>query len=408
MVYIKRTLEQSIIRVNEFFPVVLVTGPRQVGKTTVLQNCEKKPRTYVSLDTLANRSLAQSDPQLFLERFPAPVLIDEVQYAPQLFPYIKSIVDKEKKAGMYWLTGSQQFHLMQNVTESLAGRVGVLNLNGFSQDEKRRTPITAPFLPTKEYIDSKALVAKQLGINEIYRLIWRGSYPKMFGASDELWTTFYDSYLQTYVERDIKSLTSVGNNMAFVMFMRVLAARTGQVINYSDIARDVGVSSPTIKSWLSILETSGLVFLLQPYYNNITNRIIKSPKVYFMDTGLASFLAGWTSAEALANGAMNGSIFETYVVSEIVKSYLYNGVKPNLYYYRDKDGQEIDLLIEENGKLYPVEIKRKSTPDKGDIKHFDVITNILKKSRGEGAVVCAANTHLPLSDDVTVIPVEYL
>ncbi len=408
MAYIKRTLEQSIIKNSDFFPVVMVTGPRQVGKTTVLQNCEKTPRTYVSLDVLANRNLAQNDPQLFLERFPAPVLIDEVQYAPQLFPYIKAAVDQDKRPGQFWLTGSQQFHLMQNVTESLAGRVGILHLNGFSQDEKRGAPIASPFLPTKEYIETKAATAPSMGINEVYKEIWRGSYPKMFGASDDMWSAFYDSYLQTYIERDVKSLTAVGDTMAFLTFMRVLAARTGQELQYNEISRDVGVSAPTIKSWLSILEQSGLVVLLQPYYNNVTNRMIKSPKVYFMDTGLVAFLVGWTSPEALMNGAMSGSIFETYVVSEIIKSYWYNGKQPNIYYYRDKEKREIDVIIEENGKLHPIEIKKKSTPDKGDIKNFDVIENVLKLPRGHGAVICAATTHLPLTSDVDIIPVTYL
>jgi len=408
MAYIKRTLEQSITKISNFFPVVLVTGPRQVGKTTVLQNVANTPTTYVSLDTLANRDLAQKEPELFLQRFPAPVLIDEVQYAPQLFPYIKAIVDKENKPGMYWLTGSQQFHLMRNVSESLAGRVGILHLDGFSQDEKNGNPLAAPFLPTTEYIESKAGKAKTLDINNIYEIIWRGSYPKMFGASNNLWQLFYESYLQTYIERDVKNFSAVGDTMAFVSFMRVLAARTGQELNYSDIARDIGVSAPTIKSWLSVLETSGLVFLLHPYYNNVTNRIIKAPKVYFIDTGLAAFLTGWNTSEALANGSMAGSIFETYVISEIIKSYWYNGRIPNVYYYRDKFGAEVDIIIEENGKLYPVEIKRTATPNKADAKHFHIIEDVLKRPCGSGAIICNAVTHLPFANDVNVIPVSYL
>lgn len=408
MAYIKRTLEQSITKISGFFPVVLVTGPRQVGKTTVLQNVANTPKTYVSLDTLANRDLAQKEPELFLQRFPAPVLIDEVQYAPQLFPYIKAIVDKEKEPGMYWLTGSQQFHLMRNVSETLAGRVGILHLDGFSQDEKNGNPLASPFLPISAYIVSKADRAKTMDMSQIYEIIWHGSYPKMFGAPNDLWQSFYESYLQTYIERDVKSFGAVGDTMAFVSFMRVLAARTGQELNYTDIARDIGVSSPTIKSWLSVLEASGLVFLLRPYYNNVTNRIIKSPKIYFVDTGLVAFLTGWNTPEALANGAMAGSIFETYVISEIIKSYWYNGRTPNVYYYRDKSGAEIDLIIEENGKLYPVEIKRTTTPNKADIKHFHVIEDVLKQQRGSGAIICNAATHLPLTNDVNVVPVSYL
>ena len=274
--YIKRTIEKSIERANKFFPVVMVTGPRQVGKTTVLQNCETQPRTYVSLDKLENRELAKNDPTLFLQRYPAPVLIDEIQYAPELFPYIKASVDKEKKSGMYWLTGSQQFHLMKNVSESLAGRVGILQLEGLSQDEKNGHPDVPPFLPTEEYIKTKVHSAAETDLLKIYELIWKGSYPKLYPADSDYWAVFYESYMQTYIERDIKALSAVGNELDFVKFMRALAARTGEMLNYSELANDVGVSQPTIKSWLSILQASGLVYILRPYYNNVGNRFIKT------------------------------------------------------------------------------------------------------------------------------------
>jgi hypothetical protein len=405
--YIKRTIEKSIERANKFFPVVLVTGPRQVGKTTVLQNCETQPRTYVSLDTLENRELAKNDPTLFLQRYPAPVLIDEIQYAPELFPYIKASVDKEKKSGMYWLTGSQQFHLMKNVSESLAGRVGILQLEGLSQDEKNGHPDVPPFLPTEEYIKTKVHSAAETDLLKIYELIWKGSYPKLYPADSDYWAVFYESYMQTYIERDIKALSAVGNELDFVKFMRALAARTGEMLNYSELANNVGVSQPTIKSWLSILQASGLVYILRPYYNNVGNRFIKTPKVYFMDTGLACYLTGWKTPEVLESGAMSGNMFETYVVSEIIKSYWHNGKQPDIYHYRDKDKREIDVLLHENGTLYPIEIKKKSNPDKGDIKAFNVIET-LKQKRGSGAVVCMALTHLPLTDDVNIIPVGYL
>ena len=405
--YIQRTIEKSIERANKFFPVVLVTGPRQVGKTTVLQNCETQPRTYVSLDTLENRELAKNDPTLFLQRYPAPVLIDEIQYAPELFPYIKASVDKEKKSGMYWLTGSQQFHLMKNVSESLAGRVGILQLEGLSQDEKNGHPDVPPFLPTEEYIKTKVHSAAETDLLKIYELIWKGSYPKLYPADSDYWAVFYESYMQAYIERDIKALSAVGNELDFVKFMRALAARTGEMLNYSELANNVGVSQPTIKSWLSILQASGLVYILRPYYNNVGNRFIKTPKVYFMDTGLACYLTGWKTPEVLESGAMSGNMFETYVVSEIIKSYWHNGKQPDIYHYRDKDKREIDVLLHENGTLYPIEIKKKSNPYKGDIKAFNVIET-LKQKRGSGAVVCMALTHLPLTDDVNIIPVGYL
>lgn len=358
---------------------MLVTGPRQVGKTTVLQNCETQPRTYVSLDTLENRELAKNDPTLFLQRYPAPVLIDEIQYAPELFPYIKASVDKEKKSGMYWLTGSQQFHLMKNVSESLAGRVGILQLEGLSQDEKNGHPDVPPFLPTEEYIKAKVQNATETDLLKIYELIWKGSYPKLYPADSDYWAVFYESYMQTYIERDIKALSAVGNELDFVKFMRALAARTGEMLNYSELANDVGVSQPTIKSWLSILQASGLVYILRPYYNNVGNRFIKTPKVYFMDTGLACYLTGWKTPEVLESGAMSGNMFETYVVSEIIKSYWHNGKQPDIYYYRDKEKREIDVLLHENGTLYPVEIKKKATRTKEISRLLTLLKRLNKK-----------------------------
>ena len=275
--YIKRTLEEQIKRASDFFPVVLVTGPRQVGKTTVLKNCEPEKRKYVSLDILEDRMMAKQNPQLFLERYSAPVLIDKVQYAPELFPYIKAIVDKEQKPGMFWLTGSQQFHLMKNVTESLAGRIGILNLQGLSQDEQENKPICIPFLPTQEFINSKA--DRKTTLLTIYDRIWKGSFPKLYGADNSFWTSYYSAYLRTYIERDIKDLSQITNELDFLKFMQVLAARTGQELVYKDIADDVGVSQPTIKSWLSVLVASNIVYILQPYFNNITKRAIKTPKI---------------------------------------------------------------------------------------------------------------------------------
>lgn len=405
--YIKRTLEQSIQQLSQFYPVILITGPRQVGKTTVLKNCEAEKRTYVSLDTLENRDLAKRDPALFLQRFTAPVLIDEIQYAPELFPYIKTIVDEKGDSGMFWLTGSQQFHLMKNVSESLAGRVGILRLQGFSQAEKALKPCSSPFLPTKEYLEKQEKTADSVDINSVFHTIWKGAYPKLFEAPDNLWEIYYESYLQTYIERDIKELSSVNNELDFLKFMRTLAARTGQLLNYADIAADVGVSQPTIKSWLSILSASGVVYILQPYSNNVTNRIVKTPKVYFMDTGLACYLTGWKTPETLESGAMNGAFFETYVVSEIIKSYWHNGKNPNIYFYRDKDKKEIDIILEENGTLYPIEIKKKANPTPDDIKTFGLL-NKFKMRIGNGGVICMAQTYLPLTKDVNVIPVGYI
>ncbi|MCL2505651.1 MAG: ATP-binding protein [Alphaproteobacteria bacterium] len=405
--YIKRTIEKSIKESSDFFPVVLITGPRQVGKTTVFQNCEKKKRTYVSLDTLDNRRLAQTDPRDFLERYPAPVLIDEIQYAPELFPYIKSIVDEDKKSGAYWITGSQQFELMKNVTESLAGRVGILSLQGLSQTEKNGTPKQPPFLPTTEYLSVKSKNEKKISVQKIFKTIWKGSYPKLFTDKDNRWELFYGAYVKTYIERDVRQLKTVQNELDFMKFMTALAARTGQLLNYSDLAKDVGVAVNTIRAWISVLQTSGLIYLLQPYSNNLTNRVIKTPKVYFMDTGIACYLTKWNSPETLEAGAFAGAIFETYVVSEIIKSYWHNGKEPAVYFYRDHDAKEIDVILEENGKLYPLEIKKKSNPDKSDVAVFTTLKRFGKEA-GSGGVICSAPTYLPLGENAFIIPVGYL
>lgn len=406
--YIRRTIEKEILKLSSFFPVVFIGGPRQVGKTTVFENCEDQPRLKVSLDIPSIRELAKSDPKAFFEKYPAPVLIDEVQYAPELFSYIKAMVDEQKQTGLFWLTGSQHFHLMKNVTESLAGRVGILTLEGLSQDEKNGNPNVPPFLPTMDYIKTKENRAIETTLPKIYEMIWKGSYPKLYPADDAFWSVYYDSYIQTYLERDVKALTAVQNEMDFLKFMKVLAARTSQELDYSNIADEVGVSVPTVKAWLSILVTTGMIYLLEPYYKNITKRLIKSPKIHFLDTGLACYLTGWNSPETLENGAMAGNMLESYVFSEILKSYWHNGKRPNIYYYRDKDKREIDILIEENGVLYPIEVKKKSNPDKGDIKSFKVIESVLKQKCGKGAVICMADTYLPLSENVTIVPIGYL
>jgi predicted AAA+ superfamily ATPase len=378
-----------------------------VGKTTLFQNCDRGKRTYVSLDIMENRRLAQRDPGAFLTRFPAPILIDEIQYAPELFPYIKAIVDKGKKNGAYWITGSQQFELMRRVTESLAGRVGILNLQGLSQAEKNGMPKQTPFLPIPEYLKAQSRQETRIFPKNIFKTIWKGSYPKLFTDRDNRWELFYGAYVKTYIERDVRQLKAVQNELDFMRFMTALAARTGQLLNYTDLAKDIGTAVNTIRAWTSVLQTSGLIYLLQPYSNNVTNRAIKTPKAYFMDTGLACYLTKWKTPGTLESGAFAGAIFETYVISEIIKSYWHNGKDPAIYFYRDQDGKEIDVLLEENGVLYPVEIKRKSNPDKTDISAFATLKRFGNEV-GWGGVVCSAPTYLPLSEHAFAIPVGYL
>ncbi len=405
--YLARTLEKTIHQMSAFRPVLLVTGPRQAGKTTLLRTCGGAQRNYVSLDRLEMRSLAQNDPGLFLQRFKTPLLIDEVQYAPQLFPYIKAAVDQQKQAGMYWLTSSQQFQRM-NVSESLAGRMGILQLAGLSQAESAGQPDRQPFLPVTEQTEQRAAGAQEADIMSLFHRIWKGTSPKMHAADDEMWQVFYSSYVQTYIERDIRDMSAVQNELDFLTFMRALAARTGQLLNYSDIARDVGSTAPTAKAWVSMLQASGLIFLLHPCHTHFSNRLIKAPKLYFMDTGLACYLTGWNTPQTLAWGHMNGKMLETYVVSELIKSWWHAGRQPNVSYYRDKDRREIDVLLEENGVMHPMVITMKSNPHKEDSKAFSVIESVLRKKRGHGAVLCLAQTHLPVTADVDAVPIRYL
>lgn len=403
--YLERTLSPYIAKASNFFPVVLITGPRQVGKTTIFESAKSEQRTYITLDDPMLRTLAQNDPQLFLSTYKAPILIDEVQYAPQLFPYIKMIVDKEKKPGAFWLTGSQVFTLMKNVTESLAGRVGILELQGLSQSEKAKFPNRKPFLPTSDLTSE----IPPFGLNSLYDTIFKGSYPAVVANKDAQWQSFYRSYVSTYIERDVKQILNITQEGNFIKFLSVAAARAGQLLNYSDMARDCDVSIATIKSWISVLNTSGIIYLLYPYSNNITKRAIKTPKLYFYDTGLVCYLCRIMDSVSARDGIMSGALMETYAISEIIKSYIHNGLSPNMFFYRDKDGKEIDLILEENMTLYPIEIKRTATPTANDMKNFDILESIKgNKQIGEGAIVCLHPQFVPMSRNVVAIPVSYI
>ena len=405
--HIKRTLSKAVQKASKSFGVILLTGPRQVGKTTLLQDLQKTTRSYVTLDDLNARIKATDDPAGFIQLLDLPVLIDEVQYAPELFSYIKMIVDQEKKTGLFWLTGSQQFEMMKNVRESLAGRVGILRLQGISLAEIQGRENLAPFLPTPEIIKERQQTAKSLTLPEVFHKIWCGSYPEVVIQDGENWEIFYDSYVTTYIQRDVRDYLKISDQAQFLKFMQIAASRTGQLLKYSDIATAIGVSEPTIKSWLTVLEASGIIYILQPYFNNQTKRFIKTPKLYFMDTGLCSYLTGWLNPSVLVRGAMSGAMLETYVVSEIIKSYLHNGRNPRIYFYRDKEQYEIDLLIEENGALHPIEIKQSASLKNIDIKAFKLLPK-LKATIGHGAVICLIKDPLPVIKDVTAINVGYI
>lgn len=421
MAYIKRAAEDTIARVSKMFPILLVTGPRQVGKTTLLQKLAEVQkahgieRKYVTLDDPDARYLAKRDPALFLQRYSPPVLIDEIQYATELLPYIKMSVDRSKQKGDFWITGSQIFRLMKNVSESLAGRVGIVDLLGLSDAEIYQTP-SEPFSTEPERLIYRLSVAKPRGLNEIYQRIFKGSMPELYADETVDWETYYRSYVDTYLQRDIRDLAQVADEMQFYNFMTIVAAHTSKPVVYEELASAVGISAPTAKKWLSILVSSHIIALVQPYHNNALKRVVKMPLLHFLDTGLAAYLLKWGNSEALEKGAMSGAFFESYVFSEIYKSYLNAGKEPPIFYYRDKDQKEIDLLIYQNGVLSPIEIKKAASPGKTAIKNFHVLDPVstaenfgalesLKVEIGTGGVVCMATDLLPVDEKNWYVPV---
>ncbi|MDR2048853.1 MAG: ATP-binding protein [Treponema sp.] len=403
MTDLERTLRPVLEKTAKGFRVLLLNGQRQVGKSTLLKNMARgTKRGYVSLDDLEMRKLARNDPELFLQQNPPPVIIDEIQYAPELFPYIKIYVDEHRNdKGAFWLTGSQKYKLMQGVQESLAGRIAILDLMGLSYREKIKKPFSGkPFVPSMD----KSGDGKKLTINDVYKHIWQGALPEPFVDKTIERERYFSSYVQSYIGRDVKDFYNVEKPLQFFEFTSVVAAQTGQLLNYSFIARDVGIDVKTAQTWMGILERSGLVYLLRPYSPNLTNRIIKTPKMYFPDTGLCAYLTKWLTPETLMSGAMSGAILETYAIGEILKSYLHNGVEPALWLYRDTNQNEVDVLIEQNGTLYPVEIKKTSRPGLNDYDGFKKLVK-LRKPVGLGAVLCLKPERLPLSREVVSIPI---
>lgn len=404
MSYIRRSLEKIVLQVTKEYPVVLLSGPRQVGKTTMLKKLmEGTERSYVSLDDLQERELARTDPELFLQLHKPPILIDEVQYAPELFPYIKLIVDKEQTKGDFWLTGSEVFSLMRGVQESLAGRVALLSLSSLSQTEvyggQEQT-----FTLTPESLLSRKKGRKPVDASEVFQRIFKGSMPAIVSGGISSPGIFYSSYLSTYIERDVKSLSDTIDSLKFLRFITALAARCSQMLNISELARDAELNQKQVKDWLRILETLGILFYLYPYSNNLLKRLVKTPKVYFYDTGLVAYLTKWSSPETLASGAMSGAILENYVVSEIRKTYLNNGKEAFMYYYRDKDAKEIDLVLEQDGELHPIEIKKSANPASEILRVFPVLDKSSLK-RGNGAVICLKTELSAFNKENYIVPV---
>ena len=404
MHYINRDISAKIAALSKEYACILITGPRQVGKTTVLREMMSADRQYVTLDDLEERRLAKKDPALFLEMHELPIFIDEVQYAPELFSYIKIAIDKGAAPGSFWLTGSQAFKMMELAQESLAGRVALLHMPSLSQHEVYGAGENTPF-----HIDLPALKArKQTGapasLQEMYERIWKGSMPGYVSGKYTDRDVFYSSYLQTYIERDVGELVTGVDKLQFQDFIRAAACRAGQMLNVHDIAQDVGVADGTAKRWLQVLEKSDIIFYLRPYSNNLLKRTIKTPKMYFFDTGLVAYLTRYSSPEILQNGAINGAILENYVVSEIRKSYQNAAKECYMWYYRDKDNNEIDVILESDGQLHPLEIKRSVNPGSELIRAFD----ILEKGsvpKGKGAVMCMRPELSAINGDNFIVPI---
>ena len=399
MAYIKRHAEATVKKLAAMFGAILVAGPRQVGKTTMLQRITEG-MNYVTLDDVLVRASAQEESGTFFKDNPPPVFVDEIQKAQELFQQIKMHIDGSRRKGQFFMCGSQQFQMMKGVSESLSGRIGLVTLLGFSLRERYGTPNDTPFLPTDEYFTERRKTLADIPY---------GSMPELCENPDFDWQMYYGAYVRTYIERDVRDLTEIGDTVKFARFMTVAAASTGQLVNLASMARDVGISQPTAERWLSILVASNIVYLLQPYSNNIVKRAIKTPKLYFLDTGLAAYLTRWTTSDVLKNGAMAGAFFESFVISEIIKSYYSKGIiEPPLYFYRDRDMNEIDLLIEENGTLYPLEMKKHADPQRKDIDAFDLLDRIPGMQRGPGGVVCLYDRLITLKGCDRVIPINYL
>ena len=406
--YIQRHAEKTASKLAEMFGAILIAGPRQVGKTTMLEKLTDGI-TYVSLDDPIIKASAEEESGTFFKDNPPPVFVDEIQKAPALFNQIKLLLDRSHKKGQFFMCGSQQFKMMKGVSESLAGRIGLCTLLGFSLRETHAVDCSLPFIPTEEYFSARKQNLADITYDEVWNAVQRGLMPELFINPNFSWQLYYSAYVRTYIERDVRELSEIGDTVKFTNFMIAAAASTGQLVNVASLARDVGISAPTAERWLSILVASNIVYLLQPYSNNVMKRAIKTPKLYFLDTGLAAYLTRWNSPEVLKTGAMAGAFFESFVISEIIKSYYNAGIAdPPIYFYRDKDMNEIDLLIENNGTLYPIEIKKHADPQKSDAKAFKLIDSIPNIKKGQGGIVCLYDNLVTLTEGVKVIPIKYL
>lgn len=406
MEYISRHLEDKVLNLSKSYSAILLTGPRQSGKTTMLKKLAEKEnigREYVTLDDLSLREMAKNDPAMFFQLHKPPILIDEVQYAPELFTYIKIHIDKYHNPGDFWMTGSQIFRLMRGVQESLAGRVALLHMSPLSQREIDGRP-AVPFSTNFDTLAAESKNVKPVTAPEVFNRLWKGSMPGIVSGLFPDREIYYSSYISTYIERDVRELSGNIDALKFNRFITAMAARSAQMLNYSSVAEDADIDILTAEAWTNILETLGIIFLLYPYSNNVLKRTVRKPKMFFYDTGLVCYLTKWSSPEIAENGAMNGALLENYTVSEIMKSYQGAGVEPYLYYYRDRDAKEIDVIIEGDGKLCPIEIKKTAMPDKRIVRTFGVIDKAPIQI-GTGAVLCLAEQLGAFDKNNLIVPI---
>lgn len=408
MTYIKRALERKFLHMNSFFKAVLVTGARQVGKTTMLKHlAEGQDRRYVSMDNAMARMLAKSDPVLFFQTYRPPIIIDEIQKAPELFEQIKVLCDESEEKGLFWLTGSQQYKMMENVRETLAGRIGILELYSLSGSESEEVSFPNELDFSLSCLQARQAVVKRNNILDVYDRIWRGGMPAVLSADAEQRQEYYNSYIETYLMRDVSEEGGITDTVRFRTFLNACAALTAEQVNYKKLAEAAEISQPTAKEWLRLLQGLGIIYLLPAYANNALKRLVKVPKLYFCDTGLCAYLSMWLTRDTLMNGAASGHYFENYVVTELLKNYAYASSRANLSYYRDSNAKEIDVFVEENGVIHPIEIKKSATPDRREVKKYELLSKA-GLAQGSGGIVCMCEEVIPIDAKNCFIPCNVL
>ena len=404
MIYIKRALERKFLRMSSFFKAVLVTGARQVGKTTMLKHlAEEQNRTYVSMDNTMARALAKSDPVLFFQTYKPPIIIDEIQKAPELFEQIKIICDESEERGLFWLTGSQQYKMMQGIRETLAGRIGILELYSLSKNEIEGLDFPNELDFSLPCLLQRQPLTKKNDIVDVFEHIWRGGMPDVLLADAEQRQEYFNSYIETYLMRDVSEEGGITDTVRFRKFLNACAALVAKQVNYKTLAEAAEISQPTAKEWVRLLQGLGIIYLLPPYANNELKRLSKTPKLYFCDTGLCAYLSMWLTRDTLMNGAVSGHYFENHVIIELLKSFAYAPSKANLTYYRDSNAKEIDVFVEENGVIHPLEIKKSANPDRREVKKYELLDKV-KLERGSGGIVCMCEKVIPIDAKNCFIP----